>query len=81
MEVRENQESLAYELLRDYKKQTKRWFIAWIVTFLVCLSSFGYMIWLLNDFGTSEEIIEVQDVEEIDNSTIKIGDDEWVGYD
>lgn len=77
MNVKENQESWAYELLRDYKKQTKRWFVAWMITFIICLASFGYMIWLLNDFGTSEEIIEVQEVEEIDNSTIKIGDDEW----
>lgn len=46
------EESFAMELFHDMKKQNKRIFAIWIVTFvaLVCLCC--YTIYLLNDIGT-----------------------------
>ena len=70
-------QSFAMELLKDARKTNKRIFIIWIITFVAFISLLGYTVWLLNDIGTTTESIEVQDVETIDNSHIKIGDDVW----
>lgn len=37
----------------------------------------GYTIWLLNDIGTTTDTIDIDNVETVDNSHIKIGDDVW----
>lgn len=74
------EESFARELLKDYKKQNKRWFIVWIITFITLIGVTCYTIYLLNDIGYIDEdndTIDIQDVQQIDNSTIKIGDDIW----
>lgn len=72
------QQSWAFEILSDYKKQNKRLFWIWGVTFLALIGSLCYIIYLLNDVSTVEtESIDVKDVETIDNSNIKIGDDLW----
>lgn len=79
-EVHELQEqSLALELLKDYKKQNKRQFIITLVILGMFTALLGYTIYLLNDFGVSTETdtIDIDNVEEIDNSHIKIGDDVW----
>ena len=52
-EVRE--ESFAMELLKDFKKQNKRMFIVWIITFLTLIGVTCYTIYLLNDIGVIEE--------------------------
>lgn len=70
-------ENFALNILSDYKKQNKRLFIIWIITFLALIGVTCYMIYLLNDIGTVEETIDIDEVEQIDNSTIKIGDDLW----
>jgi len=71
-------ENFALEILKDYKKQNKRLFIIWIITFVALLGLACYTIYLLNDIGTTEEeIIEIQEVETINESTIKIGDEIW----
>jgi len=49
------EQSLAYEMIQDYKKQNKRLFVIWIITFLSFLALLGYTIYLLNDIGTIEE--------------------------
>lgn len=49
------EQSLAYEMIQDYKKQNKRLFIIWIITFVSFLALLGYTIYLLNDIGTIEE--------------------------
>ena len=67
----------ASELLHILKVQNKRLFIIWLVTFIAFMALLGYTIWLLNDIGVEESTIEIQDVETIDNSHIKIGDDIW----
>lgn len=71
------QESLAMELIKDYKKQNKRQFVIILVILTMWFITIGYLIYLLNDIGSTEETIDIQDVENIDNSHIKIGDDVW----
>lgn len=79
-EVEEMQEnSFAMELLKDQKKQNKRQFIIILVILGMFTCLLGYTIYLLNDFGVSTETdtIDIDNVETIDNSHIKIGDDVW----
>ena len=79
-EVKEIQEhSFAMELLKDQKKQNKRQFIIILVILGMFTCLLGYTIYLLNDFGVSTETdtIDIDNVEAIDNSHIKIGDDVW----
>lgn len=52
-EVKE--QSFAMELLKDFKKQNKRMFIVWIITFLTLIGVTCYTIYLLNDIGVIEE--------------------------
>lgn len=52
-EVKE--ESFAMELLKDFKKQNKRMFTVWIITFLTLIGVTCYTIYLLNDIGIIEE--------------------------
>ena len=79
-EVKEIQEhSFATELLKDQKKQNKRQFIIILVILGMFTALLSYTIYLLNDFGVSTETdtIDIDNVETIDNSHIKIGDDVW----
>jgi len=70
-------ESFAMEILKDYKKQNFRLFIMWIITVVALIGVSCYLIYIMNDIGVSEETIDIEDVENIDNSHIKIGDDIW----
>ena len=74
-EVKEK--SLAMELLQDYKKTNKRQFIIILVILSMWFSTIGYLIYILNDIGSTTDTIDIQDVESIDSSHIKIGDDKW----
>lgn len=79
-EVKEIEEgSLAMSLLADYKSQNKRQFIIILVILGMFACLLGYTIYLLNDIGVSTETdtIDRDNVETIDNSHIKIGDDVW----
>lgn len=77
-EVREiHEESLASSLLKDYKKQNKRQFIIILVVLGMFTCLLGYTIWLLTDTDTTTDTIEIEEVENIDSSTIKIGDEVW----
>lgn len=79
-EVHEMQEhSFAFELLKDQKKQNKRMFIIIIILIAMLALAMTYIVFLLNDIGTSTETdtIDIDNVETIDNSHIKIGDDIW----
>lgn len=71
--------SFAKELLDDYKKANKRLFIIILVILTMWFATIGYLVYILNDIGTVEDndTIDIQDVENIDNSHIKIGDDIW----
>ena len=71
-------QSFALEILGDYKKQNKRLFVIWITTFIAFILLLGYVLFLLNDISIVESSnIDIQDVNSIDNSHIKIGDDLW----
>jgi len=70
-------ESLAMELLTEVNKINKRTFIMWIITFIFMVLLIGYIIYLKNDNVITTSEISVEDVEKIDSSTIKIGDDIW----
>ena len=61
-EVRE--QSLAMELLQDYKKANKRFFIIWLVTFIAFIVLVGYVIYLHNDIGAETTTTESYDVEQ-----------------
>lgn len=71
------EQSIAWEMLQDSKKEKKRLFIMWIITFIALIGVSCYTVYLLNDIGTTTDSIEIEDVENIDNSHIKIGDDIW----
>ena len=72
------EKSFALEMLQDYKKANKRQFIIIIVILVMWFLTIGYLVYLLNDIDyVDENSIDIQDVETIDNSHIKIGDDVW----
>lgn len=69
--------SLAGEILEDYKKTNKRQFVIILVILIMWFITIGYLVYILNDITSYENTIEIDDVETIDNSHIKIGDDVW----
>lgn len=75
--VKEENKSFAMQFVDTLKVQNKRLFICWIITFVAFIGLLGYTIWLLNDIGVETQEIAIEDVETIDSSTIKIGDDLW----
>lgn len=86
VEEKVEQVSFAMEMLQFSKEQNKvleknnkRMFWIWVITFIGLVLSVGYIVYLLNDIGTTQDtdVIDIQDVETIDNSHIKIGDDTW----
>jgi uncharacterized membrane protein len=57
-EVQEVKEkSLAMELLQDYKKANKRQFIIILVILTMWFATIGYLVYILNDIGTTEEVV------------------------
>lgn len=72
-EVHELQEqSLALELLKDYKKQNKRQFVIILVILGMWFATIGYLVYILNDIGT--ETTEVTQ-ENSDGNNNFIGND------
>lgn len=72
--------SLAMEILREQKKSNKRLFAALIVVLCMWFVTIGYLVYVLNDISSVEtdtDVIEIEEVESIDNTHIKIGDDIW----
>lgn len=62
-EVKE--QSLAMELLSDYKKANKRQFIIIIVILTMWFCTIGYLVYVLNDIS-SVETTTTQEVSDID---------------
>lgn len=76
-EVKEiKKQSLAREMLEDYKKQNKRLFIILIIVLVMWFATGCYLVYILNDMGTIEETTtqEISDVDSIDSSNIVNGD-------
>lgn len=72
------QNSYALDILKDYKHGSKRLFITLIIVLFMWFATIGYLVYVLQSIDyVSEDTIEIQDVETIDNSHIKIGDDLW----
>lgn len=78
-EVEEMQEeSFATQILKDYKKQSKRQFIVILVILGMWFATIGYLIYILNDIGvettttttSTTETIDIDDVDNIENSHI-----------
>lgn len=67
------EQSLAMELIKDYKKQNKRLFIIILIILFMWLATIGYLVYILNDIGVIEETQTIEDVEIIENSTIQNG--------
>lgn len=67
-------QSLAMEILSDYKKANKRQFIIILVILTLWFITIGYLVYILNDIGVEETTQEIQDVEAIENSNITNGD-------
>ena len=77
-EKRIQQNSYALDILKDYKHGSKRLFITLIIVLFMWFATIGYLVYVLQSIDyVSEDTIEIQDVETIDNSHIKIGDDLW----
>ena len=85
IEKKVNKQSVAMELL-DYSKQQNKQLksnfnvsmaLNFLLTILLIVAT-GYIIYLLNDTSIVEtSTIDIEGVESIDNSHIKIGDDIW----
>lgn len=68
----------AFDLLKTAKSESKRLFILLIIVLVMWFATIGYLVYVLNDIGSYDErTIDIEDVETIDNSHIKIGDDVW----
>jgi cell division septal protein FtsQ len=69
--------SLAREMIHEDQKKNKRLFIVLLVVLAMWFCTIVYLVYVLNDIGSTEETIDIEGVETIDNSHIKIGDDVW----
>lgn len=53
------EESLAMRLVQDTRKQSKRWFIAWLVTFLALLAVLGGIVYIVLPSDIAVENVDV----------------------
>ena len=67
------QESIAMEMLKDFKKQNQRLFIILVMAMVLLAGTFGYLVYILNDIGTIEETSSV-DMEADGNNNYISGD-------
>lgn len=70
-------ESFGMELLREAKTVNKRLFAMWLITFIMLMCLVSYVIYLKCTEITNTSEISIEDVETVESSTIKIGDDIW----
>lgn len=71
------EQTLMLKILHEDKRDKILFFVMWIITFIALLGAVVYIIYLTNDTGSITDEITIQDVQTIDNSHIKIGDDIW----
>lgn len=67
--------SFAMDLLKDYKRQNKRQFIIILVILAMWLVTIGYLVYVLNDVGTSTETTtqEIKDIDSVGGNIINKG--------
>lgn len=58
------EQSIAWEMLQDSKKEKKRLFIMWIITFIALIGVSCYTVYLLNDIGTVKET-STQEIDDV----------------
>jgi uncharacterized membrane protein len=69
------EQSLAWELLKDAKRTNKRQFVIILVILVMWFLTIAYLVYVLNDIGTVETTTqEISDVESIDNANVVNGD-------
>lgn len=74
-EIRElREETFAMEILADYKKQNKRLFVMWIITFLTLIALSCYTLYLVNDIGTIETTVTQENSDGYNNYIGNDGD-------
>lgn len=68
-------DSFAMDLLKDYKRQNKRQFIIILVILAMWLVTIGYLVYVLNDVGTSTETTtqEIKDIDSVGGNIINKG--------
>ena len=65
------EESLALEMLKELKAQSKRWFISFIIVLMLWFATIGVFIWYINQPIEEVEATTTQDADtEGDNSPI-----------
>lgn len=70
--------SIAYLSIKYAKRDKIAWFVAWLITFIALLCSLIYIQKINEDLGVvTTDTLEIQDVDNINNSHIKIGEDIW----
>ncbi len=73
-EVKE--QSLAMELLRDYKKTNKRLFVIILVILTMWFCTIGYLVYVLNDTSTVETTTtqEISDIDSVNGNITNGGE-------
>ena len=80
-EVEEIQEeSFATQILKDYKRQSKRQFIIILVILIMWFATIGYLIYILNDIGVETTTTTTSTTETYDMNTDN-GNNNFVGGD
>lgn len=74
------EQSLAMEILRDYKKTNKRQFIVILVILGMWFATIGYLVYTLNDIGTIEETTQEVTQENESGNNNFIGNDGDITY-
>ena len=69
------QESFAFEMLKDQRKQNKRLFIIILVALSMWFITVGYLVYVLNDIG----VMETEEIQ-VDQDTIE-GNNNYIGND
>ena len=67
-------QSLAMELLSDYKKANKRQFIIILLILTMWFLTMAYLVYVLNDIETVETTQQIEGVNTIENSNVNNGD-------
>ena len=66
--------SLALELLKDYKVTNHRMFLIIIIILFMWLGTIGYLVYVLNDIASVDTTQEIDDVDTIHGNIINNGD-------
>lgn len=67
------QDSFAFEILKDYKKQNRRLFLIVLTVLALWFITLCYLVYVLVDIGVIEETQTTEEVETIENSSITNG--------